>query len=136
MMAKEAMLNGAKRRGGLVRLGIGRRGLASLAILLAVSGLAATVFYYVNQPRTLRLAVGPLGSEDARMAAAFVQGLKRDKAAIRLRLILTEGSEDSARKIDAGQAELAMLRADIAMPSTAVTVLITRRTFPFFITTK
>ncbi|MGO4405570.1 TAXI family TRAP transporter solute-binding subunit [Bosea sp. RAF48] len=115
---------------------MGRRGLAVLAGLLAMSGLAAAVFYYVSQPRTLRLAVGPLGSEDARMAAAFVQGLNRDKAAIRLRLILTEGSEDSAKKIDAGQADLAMLRADIAMPSTADTVLITRRTFPFFITTK
>lgn len=115
---------------------MGRRGLAVLAALLAMSGLAAAGFYYVSQPHTLRLAVGPLGSEDARMAAAFVQGLNRDKAAIRLRLILTEGSEDSAKKIDAGQADLAMLRADIAMPSTADTVLITRRTFPFFITTK
>ncbi|CAI0347668.1 C4-dicarboxylate ABC transporter substrate-binding protein [Hyphomicrobiales bacterium] len=120
----------------MVRLGIGRRGLARLAILLAVSGLVAAVFYYVSQPRTLRLAVGPLGSEDARMAAAFVQGLNRDKASIRLRLVLTEGSEDSAKKIDAGQADLAMVRADIAMPSTADTVLITRRTFPFFITAR
>ncbi|CAH1661516.1 C4-dicarboxylate ABC transporter substrate-binding protein [Hyphomicrobiales bacterium] len=119
-----------------MRLGIGRRGLARLAILLAVSGLVAAVFYYVSQPRTLRLAVGPLGSEDARMAAAFVQGLNRDKASIRLRLVLTEGSEDSAKKIDAGQADLAMVRADIAMPSTADTVLITRRTFPFFITAR
>lgn len=105
-----------------------------MAGLLAVSGLAVAVFYYIGQPRTLRLAVGPLGSEDARMAAAFVQGLNRDKASVRLRLVLTEGSEDSAKKIDAGQADLAMLRADIAMPSTADTVLITRRTFPFFIT--
>lgn len=120
----------------LVRLGMGRRGLAVLAALLAVSGLAAAVLYYVSQPHTLRLAVGPLGSEDARMAAAFVQGLNRDKAAIRLRLVLTEGSEDSARKIDAGLADLAMLRPDIAMPSTADTVLITRRTYPFFITAK
>ena len=70
--------------------------------------------------QVLRLAVGPLGSEDARMAAAFVQGLNRDKASVRLRLVLTEGSEDSARKIDAGQADLAMLRADIAMPSTSL----------------
>lgn len=101
-----------------------------------MSGLVAMVFYYLSQPRTLRVAVGPLGSEDARMAAAFVQGLNRDKAAIRLRLVLTEGSEDSARRIDAGQADLAMLRADIAMPSTADTVLVTRRTYPFFITTR
>ncbi|MCO5090316.1 TAXI family TRAP transporter solute-binding subunit [Bosea sp. (in: a-proteobacteria)] len=116
------------------RLGIGRRGLAAVAVLLALTGLAAAVFYYIGQPHSLRLAVGPLGSEDARMAAAFVQGLTRDKAPVRLRLVLTEGSEDSAKRIDAGQADLAMLRADIAMPATADTVLITRRSFPFFIT--
>jgi len=119
-----------------MRLGMGRRGLALLAGFIALGGLVATTFYYLNQPRTLRLAVGPLGSEDARMAAAFVQGLNRDKASIRLRLVLTEGSADSARKIDAGEADLALLRPDIAIPSTADTVLVTRRTFPFFITTK
>lgn len=101
-----------------------------------MGGLGAATFYYLNQPRTLRLAVGPLGSEDARLAAAFVQGLNRDKASVRLRLVLTEGSADSARKIDAGEAELAILRPDIATPSTADTVLVTRRTYPFFITTK
>ncbi len=119
---------------GLIRLGMGRRGLTMMAGVLAISGLVAAAFYYIGQPRTLRLAVGPLGSDDARMAAAFVQGLNRDKASVRLRLVLTEGSEDSAKRIDAGQADLAMLRADIAMPSTADTVLITRRTYPFFIT--
>jgi TRAP transporter TAXI family solute receptor len=134
MMTKEAMFGQGEEGDGLIRLGMGRRGLTMVAGLLAISGLVAAVFYYVGQPRTLRLAVGPLGSEDARMAAAFVQGLNRDKASVRLRLVLTEGSEDSAKKIDAGQADLAMLRADIAMPSTADTVLITRRTFPFFIT--
>ena len=115
---------------------MGRRGFLIVAGLLALSGVAATALYIFSQPRTLRLAVGPLGSEDARMAAAFVQGLNRDKASVRLRLILTEGSEDSARKVDSGEAELAMLRPDIAAPSTADTVLITRRTYPFFITTK
>ena len=106
------------------------------AALLAILGVTAAALYIYNQPRTLRLAVGPLGSEDARMAAAFVQGLNRDKADVRIRLLLTEGAEDSAKRIDAGEADLALLRADIAMPSTADAVLITRRTFPFIITTK
>ncbi len=115
---------------------LGRRGFTILAGLLAISGIAAASFYMVNQPRTLRLAVGPLGSEDARMAAGFVQGLSREKSSIRLRLILTEGSEESAKRVDGGQADLAIVRPDIALPAQADTALITRRSFPFIITTK
>lgn len=115
---------------------MGRRGFTALAGLLALFGITAAIFYLVNQPKTLRLAVGPLGSEDARMAAGFVQGLNREKSQIRLRLILTEGSEESARKVDEGEAELAIVRPDIALPTKADTALITRRSFPFFITRK
>lgn len=115
---------------------MGRRGFTALAGLLAIFGIAASAFYVLNQPRTLRLAVGPLGSEDARMAAGFVQGLSREKSSIRLRLILTEGSEESARRVDSGQAELAIIRPDIALPENADTALITRRSFPFLITSK
>ena len=114
--------------------GKGRRGFTILAGLLAMFGITAGVFYVVSQPRTLRLAVGPLGSEDARMAAGFVQGLNREKSQIRLRLILTEGSEESAKKVDGGDAELAIVRPDIALPANADTALITRRSFPFLIT--
>lgn len=115
---------------------MGRRGFTALAGLLAMFGITAAIFYVVSQPRTLRLAVGPLGSEDARMAAGFVQGLNREKSTIRIRLVLTEGSEESARRIDAGQADLAIVRPDIALPAQADTALITRRSFPFLITAK
>lgn len=115
---------------------MGRRGFTILAGLLAIAGVTAAVFYFVSQPRTLRLAVGPLGAEDARMAAAFVQGLNREKASIRLRLLLTEGSADSAAKLDAGEADLAILRPDIALPAKADTALITRRSYPFIITSR
>lgn len=115
---------------------MGRRGFMALAGLLAIFGIAASVFYVLNQPRTLRLAVGPLGSEDARLAAGFVQGLSREKSEIRIRLVLTEGSEESAKRIDEGQAELAIVRPDIALPEQADTALIIRRSFPFFITSK
>jgi TRAP transporter TAXI family solute receptor len=108
----------------------------ALAGLLAISGVAASIFYVLNQPKTLRLAVGPIGSEDARMAAGFVQGLNREKSSVRVKLVLTEGSEESAKRIDSGKADLAIVRADIALPAQADTALITRRSFPFFITSK
>lgn len=115
---------------------MGRRGFTALAGLLAFFGLTAAAFYFVSQPRTLRLAVGPLGSEDARMAAGFVQGLNREKSSLRIRLVLTEGSEESAKKLDDGQADLAIVRPDIALPAQGDTALITRRSFPFIITAK
>ncbi len=115
---------------------MGRRGFAVLAGLLLTAGLVALGVFLWSQPKTLKLAVGPLGSDDARMAAAFVQGLSREKKSVRLRLILTEGSAESARKIDAGEVDLAIVRPDIALPAKADTALITRRSFPFFIAAK
>ncbi|MBN9450113.1 MAG: ABC transporter substrate-binding protein, partial [Bosea sp.] len=115
---------------------MGRRGFAVLAGLLLTAGLVALGVYLWSQPKTLKLAVGPLGSDDARMAAAFVQGLSREKKPVRLRLVLTEGSAESARKIDAGEVDLAIVRPDIALPAKADTALITRRSFPFFITAR
>lgn len=115
---------------------MGRRGFAALAGVLAIAGVTAAIFYFASQPRTLRLAVGPLSSEDARMAAGFVQGLNREKSSVRLRLVLTEGSEESARRLDDGRADLAIVRSDIALPAQGDTALITRRSFPFLITAK
>jgi hypothetical protein len=73
---------------------MGRRGLAIAAGLLAASGLVVAVFYYVGQPRTLRLAVGPLGSEDARMAAeeAFVYACATRPASCDISFSVGEGS--------------------------------------------
>lgn len=112
---------------------MGRRFFAGLAAFLLTAGLVALAIYLWTQPRTLTLAVGPLGSDDARLAAALVQGLSREKKPVRLRLVLTEGSAESARKIDAGKVDLAIVRPDIALPAKADTALITRRSFPFFI---
>ncbi|MGL5361958.1 MAG: TAXI family TRAP transporter solute-binding subunit, partial [Bosea sp. (in: a-proteobacteria)] len=63
---------------------MGQRSFLVLACLLALAGLGALAVHFSNQPRKVTLAVGPLGSEDARLAAAFVQGLDREKSKIRL----------------------------------------------------
>ncbi len=115
---------------------MGRRGFLVLAGLFALSAVAALVFHVLNAPTQLRLAVGPIGSEDVRMAAAFVQAVNRDKGSLRLRLVISDGLEDSAAKLDRGSAELAIVRPDIALPVRGETLLITRRFFPFFATSR
>lgn len=108
-----------------------KRGLiaASLIMLFGV-GLAA--WHIASAPKTLRIAVGPIGSEDMRMVAAFAQGLSREQSGIRLKTTLTADLAESARLIDAGKVDLAIVRPDVLMPTKADTVLITRRFFPFF----
>jgi TRAP transporter TAXI family solute receptor len=115
---------------------MGRRGFLALAGLFALSALVALSFHLATAPTVLRLAVGPIGSEDVRMAAAFVQSLNREKSSVRLKLVLTESLADSAAALDKGRAELAIIRPDIAMPAKGETVLITRRFFPFIVTAK
>ncbi len=115
---------------------MGRRGFLALAGLFAFSAIVALSVHLATAPTVLRLAVGPIGSEDVRMAAAFVQNMNREKNGVRLKLVLTEGLADSAASLEAGKADLAIIRPDIAMPAKAETVLITRRFFPFIVTTR
>ena len=98
-----------------------------MAIGFALAGLTATVSYFVMQPTTLKIAVGPAGSEDARVVQAIAQRLSRDGASVRLRPIVKEATPQSAAALDAGEADLAIVRRDIAMPNAGQAVAILRR---------
>lgn len=110
-----------------------KRGLVA-AILIMLLGVGIMSWQVYNAPTTLRIAVGPFGSEDTRMIAAFAQGLAREQSSFRLRTVITSGVAESARMIEDGKADLAVIRPDILMPTKADTVLITRRFFPIFVT--
>ncbi len=115
---------------------MGRSGFLAMAGFFALSAMAALSFHLATAPTVLKLAVGPIGSEDVRMAAAFVQNMNREKNGVRLKLVLTEGLVDSAAALDAGKADLAIVRPDLALPAKAETVLITRRFLPFIVTSR
>ncbi len=107
-----------------------------LAGLFALSALSAFLIHLMTAPTVLRLAVGPIGSDDVRMAAAFVQSAAREKGSIRIKLVLTEGLAESAKALEEDRADLAIVRPDIAMPPKGETLLITRRFFPFFVSSR
>lgn len=108
-----------------------KRGLIAASLIL-LFGVGLAVWHIATAPKMLRIAVGPIGSEDMRMVAAFAQGLARDQSGIRLKTTLTSDLAESARLVDAGKVDLAIVRPDILMATKADTVLITRRFFPFF----
>jgi TRAP transporter TAXI family solute receptor len=93
----------------------------------ALAGLTAFTIHYYGQPTVLKIAVGPAKSDDARLIGAISGQLGRDRASIRLRLIEKGSPEEAAAAIDKGEADLAVARHDLAMPTTGQAVAILRR---------
>jgi TRAP transporter TAXI family solute receptor len=105
----------------------------SLLLLLAAGlllfGAAAGALYYVLQPATLRIAVGPPGSDDHKLVQAMAEAFARDRSAIRLSPITSAGAVESLGLLGASKADLAVARGDLEMPREAETVAIVRKNF-------
>ena len=101
------------------------------AAIAAVTAIGAG-FYYYNRPVTLRVAVGPANSDDFKMIQSIArvfdpQGAGRDRSSIRLRVVPTEGLVQSAVTMEAGQADLAVIRGDLKLPKDAQAVATLRK---------
>jgi TRAP transporter TAXI family solute receptor len=104
-----------------------------LLLLLAAGALlfagAAGALYYALEPATLRIAVGPSGSDDHKLIQAMAKSFDDDRRAVRLSPITTDGAVQSIALLAAHKADLAVARADLDMPAEAETVAIVRKNF-------
>lgn len=98
-----------------------------IAGVLALTALGAFAVYFFAAPTPLRIAVGPVGSEDTRLVAAIMQTFAREKHTIRLRMVPTDGPTGSAEYLAAEKADLAIVRSDGNVPPNAATVAILHR---------
>ena len=105
----------------------------SLLLLLAAGllgfGVAAGALYYVLQPVTLRIAVGPPGSDDHKLIQAMAETFAHDRSHVRLSPITTDGAVQSLALLGAAKADLAVARGDLDMPADAEAVAIVRKNF-------
>jgi TRAP transporter TAXI family solute receptor len=95
-------------------------------IVSAIAALGAALLYWQwgASHNVLRVAVGPANGEDTRIIYAIAQILKREQSSIRLRVVPTEGSVQSAQALDAGQVDLAVVRSDALTPANAPSIAI------------
>jgi TRAP transporter TAXI family solute receptor len=109
----------------------GRRRKSSPFLLLSIGLLAfaalAGAAFFILQPTTLRIAVGPPGSEDQKLIEALKQSFARDGSPVRLALIATAGPVESIAVLKAGKTDLAVARGDEEMPDGAESVAILRK---------
>ena len=113
--------------------GRSRKNRSSLLLLLVagllVFAIAAGALHYALRPTTLRIAVGPAGSDDQKLIVAMAESFARDRSAVRLSPITTDGAVESLALLAASKADLAVARGDLEMPGEAETVAIVRKNF-------
>src|SRR5713101_7340947 len=100
-----------------------------LAAGLLLFAAAAGALYYALRPVTLRIAVGPRGSDDQKLIQAMAEAFARDSRTVRLSPITTDGAVESLALLGASKADLAVARGDLDMPADAETVAIVRKNF-------
>ncbi|MFL5053319.1 MAG: TAXI family TRAP transporter solute-binding subunit [Xanthobacteraceae bacterium] len=107
--------------------------LVAIGGILALVGLTAAALYFASQPTILKVAVGPPNSEDLRVIQTIAQHFARERTAIRLRPIIKDGAAQSAAALDSGEADLAVVRRDVAMPQAGQAVAILRKNLVMFV---
>ena len=96
---------------------------AGLLMFAAIVGAT----FLLLRPTTLRIAVGPSGSTDQQLIQGLAQHFARENSAVRLSVITTAGPVDSIAALAAGNADLAVGRADEEMPDGTESVAVLRR---------
>jgi TRAP transporter TAXI family solute receptor len=96
---------------------------AGLLFFVAV-GVAT---FLVMRPVTLRIAVGPPGSDDQKLIQALAQAFAHDGSSVRLAPVITDGAVESVALLASGKTDLAVSRGDLDMPASAESVAILRK---------
>ena len=98
-----------------------------LAGILAVIGAVAGAYYFAMRPVTLRIAVGPANSDDLKVVQALTQAFNQARGYVRLRPVPTDGAAASAKALEDGGADLAIIRGDLDVPKNAQAVATLRK---------
>ncbi|WP_257166078.1 TAXI family TRAP transporter solute-binding subunit [Bradyrhizobium sp. SRS-191] len=106
-----------------------RRLLIVLALGFIAFGAAAAALFYVLQPETLRIAVGPAGSDDHKVVQAMADAFADESRTVRLSPITTAGAAESLALLAADKTDLAVGRGDLAMPPDAQTLAVLRKNY-------
>jgi TRAP transporter TAXI family solute receptor len=106
-----------------------QRLLIVLALGFVAFGAAAAALFYILQPETLRIAVGPAGSDDHQVVQAMAEAFGEESRTVRLSPITTDGAAESLALLGAGETDLAVGRGDLGMPADAQTLAILRKNY-------
>lgn len=100
--------------------------LVVIAGCLATAALVALAGYFYERPTSLRVAV-TRETDDFRLMTAIAHVFSKERESIRLKLNPVSDAAASAAALEAGEADLAVVRSDVAMPASGQTLVILHR---------
>jgi TRAP-type uncharacterized transport system substrate-binding protein len=100
--------------------------LIAIAGCLATAAIVALAGYFYERPTSLKVAV-TRDTDDFRLMTAIQHVFGKEREAIRFRLDPVNDAAASAAALENGEADLAVVRSDIAMPPSGLTLVILHR---------
>ena len=98
-----------------------------IALAALAGGVGLFAYRYVSNPTTLTVAAGSLDGDIARFMAALASRMASTNSAVRLKVIDKGTALEAAKAFSAGEADLAVARADAEDLSAAQTVVVVTR---------
>jgi len=95
-----------------------------LTIAFALIAIIAVTLRFSERTQVLKVAVGPADSDNAKLIEAIARHLERDGGRIRFVILPVDDLAQSAKALEQGRADLAVIRSDIAIPRNGATVVI------------
>jgi TRAP-type uncharacterized transport system substrate-binding protein len=95
-----------------------------LTVAFALIAVVALTLRFAEGPQVLKVAVGPADGDNAKLIAAIARHLERDGARIRFVVVPVDDLAQSAKALEQGRADLAVIRSDVAIPPNGATVVI------------
>ena len=100
--------------------------LIAIAGCLATAAIVALAGYFYERPTSLRVAV-TRDTDDFRLMTAIAHVFGKERESIRFKLNPVNDAAASAAALEAGEADLAVVRSDVAMPASGQTLVILHR---------
>ncbi len=95
--------------------------------------IAASALYWIEKPVTLTVAVSEADADDRALLGAAAKLLKAGRHASRLKTVLVADAVAASAAVDDGQADLAVIRTDVAVPARGETVVVLHRDAAVFV---
>jgi TRAP-type uncharacterized transport system substrate-binding protein len=103
-------------------------------LVFVLLGVGTAGVWWLSQPARFVIAVGQSVFDEQKVVNALVEALARERAGIRLSVLLTDGPGASAQMLAERKADLAVVRSDIEVPRGVTSIIGLRRFYPVLIT--